>query len=393
MRVFIRPIAGGRTITLSEGQDAFEYQPRWSPDGNQILFLTPAGVFVASAMGGTTRQVAAGAIGAAAWAPDGKRILIVRETAMTVATLDGGGETPLATAPHPLYSCDWSRVGDRIACAHGNRLGVLPGATFGNLAPSGIVVRSADGSFVDVTGLKSGNQSPVWSADGRRLYFVQPARAARRVRCRDRRERRARRRAVPGEHGSGAQAISLAASEGRLAYVHDIAKANIWSVGIPGSGKIDLSGAQAVTSGNQVIEAISVSRDGRWLFYDSALHGNAELFRLSVAGGTAERLTVNAADDFGPQLSPDEREIAYHSWLTGSRDIFVMPAGGGPAQQITNTPSQESYPTWSPDGRGSRSSIRLEIPMARSGASSSFAASQRESGRHPCSPRRGIPQG
>ena len=41
MRIFIRPVAGGRTMTLSESGNAFEYQPRWSPDGSQILFLTP----------------------------------------------------------------------------------------------------------------------------------------------------------------------------------------------------------------------------------------------------------------------------------------------------------------------------------------------------------------
>ena len=53
MRIFIRPVAGGRTLTLSESETAFEYQPRWSPDGSQILFLRPDGVFVASSLGGT----------------------------------------------------------------------------------------------------------------------------------------------------------------------------------------------------------------------------------------------------------------------------------------------------------------------------------------------------
>jgi hypothetical protein len=55
MRIYIRPVGGGRTLTLSESGQAFEYEPRWSPDGSQILFLRRDGVFVASALGGTSR--------------------------------------------------------------------------------------------------------------------------------------------------------------------------------------------------------------------------------------------------------------------------------------------------------------------------------------------------
>ena len=40
-RIYIRPVIGGRTIPLSDGKSAIEFQPRWSPDGSQILYLTP----------------------------------------------------------------------------------------------------------------------------------------------------------------------------------------------------------------------------------------------------------------------------------------------------------------------------------------------------------------
>ncbi|MGH7467460.1 MAG: TolB family protein [Longimicrobiales bacterium] len=88
MRVYIRPIAGGRTIPLSESSSAVEFQPRWSPAGNQILYLSPSGVFVASALGGAARQVAAVSedvssssdlsfgITGATWSSDGNRIMV-----------------------------------------------------------------------------------------------------------------------------------------------------------------------------------------------------------------------------------------------------------------------------------------------------------------------------
>ena len=39
LRIYLRPVIGGRTIPLSDSAAAQEIQPRWSPDGSQILFL------------------------------------------------------------------------------------------------------------------------------------------------------------------------------------------------------------------------------------------------------------------------------------------------------------------------------------------------------------------
>jgi Tol biopolymer transport system component len=100
-----------------------------------------------------------------------------------------------------------------------------------------------------------------------------------------------------------------------------------------------------------VIEAMHVSRDGRWLLYDSDLRGNSDIYRIPVTGGAAEQLTDGPADEFAGDLSPDGRAITYHSWRTGTRDIEVKPLDGGPVERVTATPAQESYPRWAPDGR------------------------------------------
>jgi len=353
MRIFIRPVTGGRTISLSEHRDAFEYQPRWSPDGNQILYLTPAGAFVASALGGTSRRILPGAIGAAAWSPDGKQLLVARARTLSVAQLDGSGERALGSSSDDLHSCDWSPRGDWIACVSGNRASVIPGGTFGNIAPSALVlVPAAGGRFIDVADRTALNQSPVWSPDGRQLYFVSNRQGPRDIYVIDvagdgRIEGEPRRVST----GLGAQSIAFSASAQRMVYVAYAARANIWSLPIPSRGTVDTSGARAVTSGNQIVEAMRVSRDRQWLLYDSNLHLNADIFRLPLAGGPAERLTTDPADDFAPDLSPDGREVAYHSWRSGSRDIFIKTLDGGPLTQLTATASQESYPIWSPDGR------------------------------------------
>jgi dipeptidyl aminopeptidase/acylaminoacyl peptidase len=149
----------------------------------------------------------------------------------------------------------------------------------------------------------------------------------------------------------GAQSIGVSAIGRRLVYVTYSARANIWSLPIPAGGVIDISGAHPVTSGNQIVESMRVSRDRRWLLYDSTLNLNSQIFRVPVAGGPAERVTTDPADDFAPDLSPDGRAVAYHSFRAGSRDIFIKPLDGGPLQQVTATAGQESYPVWSPDGQ------------------------------------------
>lgn len=367
MRIYIQPVGGGRTITLSEGSSALEFQPRWSPDGNQILYLTDDGAYVASALGGTGRRVVEAAdslrgpastsaplgMSAAAWSPDGRRIATAHGGALWVTRLDGGGLQRLGTSPFELHSCDWSPRDDWIACVSGNSESVSPGQTFGNIAPSAIVlIPATGGSLVEVTDRRVLHLSPVWAPDGQRLYFVSNRQGPRDVYVveigSDGRARGEPRRVTTGLN---AHSIAFSGDGARMVYGTWTARANIWSLPIPSGPPVAASTAQPVTSGNQIIEAMRVSSDGRWLLYDSNLHGNADIYRVPVDGGTPERLTSDPADDFGPDLSPDGREIAFHSWRTGTRDIVVQTLDGASVRLLTNTSGQESFPVWSPDGR------------------------------------------
>ena len=353
MRIYIRPVSGGRTLSLSEDRQAVEYQPRFSPDGSQILYLTPAGAFVASALGGTSRRIASAPLRSVAWAPDGRRVALSRGDTISVASLDGSAaERVLGKAFEP-HSCAWSPTDRWIACVSGNPFAIIPGRIFGNIAPSRIVLMpTGGGSVVEVTADTALNQSPVWSADGRVLFFVSNREGPRDIHAAeigdDGRVRGDPRRVTTG---LGVLSIALSADGRRLAYSTYTARANLWSLPIPARGPVDTSSARVLTSENQIIEAASVSRDGRWLLFDSNRYQSGDIFRMPIGGGAVERLTTDAAEEFAPDLSPDGKEVAYHSFRAGTRDIFIKPLDGGPAQQITSTPSQESYPVWSPNGQ------------------------------------------
>jgi eukaryotic-like serine/threonine-protein kinase len=358
MRIYLRPASGGRTIPLSDDSTAVETQPRWSPDGTQLLFLSRGGVSVAPALGGTSRPVippsATAAVRSAAWSPDGREIAFVRADSLLVAPA-GGDATRLVALSRDTHSCDWSPDGRWIACVVLNTESVTPGASFGNLAPSAIDLFPAGGGGAAVRLVQptAYNQSPVWlRGQADRLLFVSNREGPRDIYALDvSRDGTARGAAARLTTGLGALSISLPADDSRLAYAVYTARANIWSLPIPAHPPVTDAGATQLTSGSQVIEAMQVSWDGRWLVYDSNLRGNSDIYRIPIAGGEPEQLTNNPADEFAPDLSPDGTLLAYHSWRTGTRDIEVKPLDGGPVQHITDSPAQESYPRWSPDGR------------------------------------------
>ena len=354
-RIYVRQTAGGRTIRVTDDSTDSEDQPRWSPDGSRVLFLAQGGAFSAPATGGPERQeIPAGngsPVSNASWANDGQTLAYSVGDTLFVRDPDGTGRQ-VAHIVEPSL-CTFSPDGALIACASGNALYLRVSVRFGNLSPSRIVVcRIRDGSVTTITDSLTLNQSPVWSPDGRWLYYVSDRAGPGDIYAqRIGRGGKATGGAVRLTTGLGAQSISFSGDGKRLAYAAYSARSNIWSLPLPTGGTVTTATATPVTTGTQVIEAMNVSRDGKWLVYDSDRSGNSDIYRIPIAGGEAERLTTDSAAEFAADLSPDGTELAYHSWRGGSRDLFVQPLDGRPMQRVTATPVQELVPRWSPDGK------------------------------------------
>jgi Tol biopolymer transport system component len=212
-----------------------------------------------------------------------------------------------------------------------------------------VTVRVRDGRVVPLTDSLSLNLSPVWSADGRWISYVSNRFGPRDVFMQAVSAGAPRGPALRLTTGLNAHTISLSADGRRLAYADLTPESNAWSIPLP-APQSTAAGAVQLTRGSQVVEAAALSRDGRWLYYDSDLSGNVDIYRMALPRGAPERLTTDPSDDFFPWPSPDGREVAFHSWRGGSRDIYVMPLDGGPLQRVTSSPAQEAIASWAPDG-------------------------------------------
>jgi Tol biopolymer transport system component len=360
MRIYVRQVSGGRPIRLTDDTPGNQTSPQWSPDGSRVYFVTDAGLASAPSAGGAARPempAPDGAVISAAISPDGSEIVYALEDSLY---LRAGGRNRFLAAVREATLCQWAPSGAVVACASGNSYYSRLGRIYGNLAPSRIVtVRIKDGAVVPVTDSLAANQSPAWSGDGRWLYYVSNRLGPLDI------------YAVPMNGsggpagppsrlttGLGAHEISVSKSGTRLAFDNLTTQANLWTLPFPppasGPGT-----PLALTSGAQVVEEMTPSRDGEWIFFDSNVNGHSELYRERLPNaalpffgpGDPEQLTFDSTDDFSPAPSPDGREVAFHSFRSGSRDVYVLPLDGRPVQTVTSSPRQESKPDWAPNGK------------------------------------------
>jgi serine/threonine-protein kinase len=387
MQIYVRQVTGGRTIALTADSSQGYRWPRWSPDGSRIAYQSDAGITTVPALGGQARLVvrleaqaaesttsAFSRLAGFAWSPDGRRIAYSTGigTDITVAPVEGGPATHL-TGVRDVYSLTWSPDGTRLAGVAGNPLFVFGGAYFGNELASSIWVVSLSGSpAIQVTDDQHLNVSPQWAPDGRHLFWVTDRGGSRDVY----RIRLTAAGAPVGEPerlttGADAHTISLSADGRQLAYSRFRTLSNIWSIPVPTAGAVSIGGARPVTTGDQTVETVDVTRDGRWLVFPSDRNGGWQIYKMPAAGGEAIQLTTDSAGAYGPTWSPDGLQIAFHSMRSGNRDLYTMAADGSGLAQRTSSPAHELDPTWSRDGRALLAEV---IPAEGSGAGSTFLA-------------------
>ena len=76
-----------------------------------------------------------------------------------------------------------------------------------------------------------------------------------------------------------------------------------------------------------------------------------DLWKTSVNGGSAIRLTSNEGYESLPHFSPDGSQIAFTAEYDGNTDVYVIPSEGGEPLRLTWHPGGDFVQGWTPEGK------------------------------------------
>jgi Periplasmic component of the Tol biopolymer transport system len=364
-QLMVKQLSGGRSIALTDTTGHVNW-PQWKPDGSAILFDHLGHREIIPALGGSPLVIPGlDSMTGCSFSHKGERVACTFNGAIAIAGVKGEPPhvIPETGGGDGAAMASWS-PDDKLIAFVKNGTGFQRGFNIGNIAPSSVWVARVDGGTpVRISDESHLNTSPVWTPDGA-LLFVSSMGGTRDIWL----QRISSNLSPSGEPsrlttGLNAHTISIDASGQTIAYSVFTTHANVWSTPIP-SAPVESPQFTQVTKGNQTIESLMVSPDGKWITYDSNLNGNQDIFKMPIGGGEPQQLTHDGADHFSPHWSPDGQEIAFHGTQHGTRDIYVVDASGSTITQLTSGRSEDYSAMFTPDGNSVvyNRSPRFDVP-------------------------------
>ena len=97
------------------------------------------------------------------------------------------------------------------------------------------------------------------------------------------------------------------------------------------------------------------SPDSRRIAFEFDDNGDVNLAIVDLDGGTLEMLAVSPEPDRYPAWSPNGKRIVFVSWRNGNAELYLadLTCGGSLCVEpinATHTHGSDAYPSWSPDG-------------------------------------------
>ena len=107
---------------------------------------------------------------------------------------------------------------------------------------------------------------------------------------------------------------------------------------------LGLLGYLAFSQGTQLLRQPTLSNDAVVFVYAN------DLWKASVSGGQAVRLTSNEGYELSPHFSPDGSMIAFTAQYGGNFDVYVIPSQGGEPKRLTWHSAGDFVQGWTPEG-------------------------------------------
>jgi Tol biopolymer transport system component len=384
--LYVLPIEGGVAKALSRGM-AFDTQPRFSPDGRHIAFVSDRdgseNVWLMETDGSAAASLTSGkdtVFISPEWTPDGEAIItaktgVVRDSLVELwlySIADGkgvclvNGEKNGLTALGPAFGADprylfFSQKASYLPNWR-HQIGEYQLAVYDRQTQEIYPGSNAQGA----------GMRPVLSPDGRWLVYASRFHQDTGLRLRDlssneekwllypvgldvQEAQHASWDLMPGSSFTPDSKFLITTMEGKL---WKVSVPDGQRVLIPFSVRVEQPMGPAVNSEIRVddgpvqarrISNPKISPDGKTVVF-SAL---GRLWVMGLTEGTPHRLTNSDAGEFQPSWSPDGRFIVYATWenMKEAGHLYRIRASGeGKPKRLTKNAAFYGYPTYSPGG-------------------------------------------
>jgi len=378
--LYTLPIAGGKATRITAGL-AHDMQPRWSPDGKRIVFVSDRSgddnLWIADADGKDTLQLTRGVDNSYLspdWTPDGQYVVVGKATPFSneklwLYNVHGGHGLALgpstgprimgpAMGPDPRYIWFAQRNG---AWQYNAIMPQFQLAVYDRETGTRTTMSARYGSAF----------RPAVSPDGKWLTYGSRQDTETGLRIRELASGEERWLAYPIQRDDQESVANMDVLPG-YSFTPD-SKAvvisyggEIWRVPVDGSAPakipfvVDAQVAvgprlqfdypirdSATFTVKQIRDAVA-SPDGRRVAF-TALD---RLYVADLPGGTPRRVTNQDVGEYFPTWSPDGSALAYATWndADGGHIMRVGAAGGNPVE-LTRVPALYQQLAWAPDGR------------------------------------------
>ena len=357
--IYWQRIGGGSPRNITVDSPAVDTQPAFSPDGDRIAFRSDrdgGGIFLMGATGESVVRLTHFGFNPS-WSPSGDEIAFTTigfqnptsrgpsRSELWIASVRDGNSRRLETNIDSMGPA-FSPSGVRIAVWSVDEKFRRDIWTVDR--HTGAAVRATDDSAID--------WNPVWSPDGKFLYFCSNRNGGNgvwRIRI---------------DEGTGVTSgepeaalspltqswmFTLSKDGQSLAYISRQRIENLRSIAFDSSRSDTVGEPLIVTDGSRVIRSPDVSPDGTSLVYYKSNNGYQDI-AVSRSDGTGERfLTNDPARDRVPRFSPDGKKILYYSDAGGGNyEIWSVNSDGSDRRMLITDPDHAlCYPQWSPDGQ------------------------------------------
>jgi len=392
--IYTLPIKGGDARAINTGL-GWAIQPRFSPDGREIAFISDAGggdnIWIMNADGSDARQLTQEdfrLLNNPYWSPDGQYIA-ARKHFTTTRSLgtgeiwlyhrNGGGGVAVIEKPSETHQ---KELGEPAFSPDGRfiyfSLDKTPGDTFVYAQDSNgeiFEIRRHNletGETVSYVSGAGGAVRPTPSPDGKRLAFVRRIRAKSALFVKDLEsgaeypvfekldQDMQEVWSVQGTYpnmdwtpdsksivfwaGGGIHRVDVATREVSTIPFHVNDTRTVYAAPRP---PVEVAPAKFATT---MVRNAEVSPDGSKVVFESA----GRLYVKALPDGEPRRLTRDATDHFeyDPSWSRDGRQIAFVTWDDEAlAHVHRVAASGGRSVRLTENPGHYQGPRFSPDGR------------------------------------------